>query len=125
MALEDLFDRYCDAWNEPSDAGRAAAVADVWAAGGVYSDPSVEAAGADALLAHIAATRASLPPFRIVRTSAIDQHHDTARFSWSAVQEDGTVLVAGIDFVLLDAARERITRIAGFFGPLDTAEHRV
>jgi hypothetical protein len=38
------------------------------------------------------------PGARIAPTSQIDRHHDRGRFSWAMQQEDGTVLLEGIDF---------------------------
>ena len=122
--LDEVIDRYCQVWNEPTAGRRAELLAQVWADGATYADPSVHAGSADELLAHIEKVRARRPGVRVLRTSAIDAHHGAARFSWHVVQVDGTVVVDGIDFVDLSADGKRITRIVGFFGPLANKEQR-
>jgi hypothetical protein len=112
-----LIDRYCAVWNEPDAARRHALLAEVWGDGASYTDPTFAGDGA-ALLAHIAALRARRPGTRVLRTSAVDVHHDVARFAWHLVLPDGSTLPEGIDIVLLSADGTRIERIIGFFGPL-------
>jgi hypothetical protein len=93
----------------------------VWQAGATYTDPSVHAAGADELLAHIAKVRAARPGAAIVRTSAVDIHHGIARFAWQIVLADGTRRPEGIDIAFISADGARIERIIGFFGPPSSA----
>jgi len=114
--LAQLIDTYCQAWSEPDAQRRAQLLAQVWSDGATYTDPTVHAAGSGELLAHIAKVVARRPGARIVRTSAIDEHHGLARFSWRLVEADGTLCPEGIDFVEL-SADGRIRRIIGFFGP--------
>jgi hypothetical protein len=113
-----LIDRYCAVWNEPSAERRAELLDEVWARGASYTDPSVHAASAEALLAHIEMVRARRPGATVVRTSAVDLHHAVARFAWHVVQADGTALPDGLDVAELSADGRRIERIVGFFGPL-------
>ncbi len=114
----DLIDRYCAVWNDPSADQRARLLAGVWAIGATYTDPTVHAPSAEALLAHIATVLARRPGARVVRTSAVDVHHGIARFAWHVVQADGTALPDGIDIAELSSDGTRIERIVGFFGPL-------
>lgn len=118
MDVTELIDRYCDVWNEPDSTLRAALLAVVWAPGATYTDPSVHAASADELLAHIANVRARRPGARVLRSSAVDAHHGLARFTWHVVQADGVALPDGLDIAFLTADGLRIERIIGFFGPL-------
>jgi hypothetical protein len=115
--LAQLIDTYCQAWSEPDAQRRAQLLAQVWSEGATYTDPTVHAAGSGELLAHIAQVVARRPGARIVRTSAVDEHHGLARFSWRLIEADGTLRPEGIDFVEL-SADGRIGRIIGFFGPL-------
>lgn len=110
-----LIDRYCQAWSEPTAAAREAALAEVWAPGAVYTDPTVQAEGAAALLAHIARVHEQRPGARVARRGAIDEHHGLARFTWAAIQRDGTVVRSGIDIATLTADGSRIQRMVGFF----------
>ena len=112
--MERLIDRYCEVWGEPDGARRAAMLAEVWAEGGAYTDPTVHAAGAKELLAHIARVLEKRPGAKVVRTSAVDAHHDLARFEWHVVQPDGKVLRRGIDIAVL-SGDGKIRRMMGFF----------
>ena len=101
MAVTALIDRYCDVWNEPDENRRRTLLAALWAPGATYTDPSVHAPDAGALLAHIAKVRARRPGAKIVRTSAVDMHHGYARFAWRVVEAGGTALPEGLDPVSL------------------------
>lgn len=114
--LAQLIDTYCQVWSEPDAQRRAQLLAEVWSDGATYTDPTVHARGGEELLAHIANVVARRPGARIVRTSAVDEHHGLARFAWQLVEADGTRRPEGIDFVEL-SADGRIRRIIGFFGP--------
>lgn len=118
MDVTELIDRYCRVWNEPDPSDRAELLSSVWATDATYTDPSVHAAGAAELLAHIAAVRERRPGASVLRTSAVDIHHGLARFAWHIVQADGIVLPEGLDIAHLSADGRHIERIIGFFGPL-------
>ena len=107
MDLSDLIDRYCQVWTEPNAARCAELLASVWAAGATYTDPSVHAANAEALLSHIAKVQARRPGSKVVRVSGVDA--------------DGTVLPDGLDVAFVSPDGEKIERIIGFFGPLRRA----
>jgi SnoaL-like domain len=121
MEVTELVDRYCQVWNEPDPSIRDELLASLWASDATYTDPSVHAVGASALLAHIAAVRARRPGAAVLRTSAVDVHHGVARFAWHVVHADGTALPEGIDIVFLSSDGSRIERIIGFFGPIARA----
>ena len=118
MDASDLIDRYCQVWSEPNADHRAELLASVWAATGSYTDPSVHAANAEALLSHIAKVQARRPGARVLRTSRVDAHHGIARFAWHVVQADGTTLPDGLDLAFVTPDGAKIERIIGFFGPL-------
>lgn len=120
MSIEAIIDRYCEAWSASDPAARAAALAEVWAEGGRYTDPRADAHGAKALLDHIAGVLAQRPGARVVRTSAVQQHHGFARFAWQVIEADGTRLPEGLDIAVI-GEDGRITQIIGFFGALPPA----
>ena len=118
MAVTALIDRYCDVWNEPDGNRRRTLLAALWAPGATYTDPSVHAKDAEALLAHIAKVRAKRPGAKVLRSSEVDMHHGYARFAWRVVQADGTRLPEGLDIAFVSPEATMILRIIGFFGPL-------
>lgn len=116
-ALEELIAGYCDAWNEAEPAKRAAMLQAVWAAGGVYTDPTVQANGVGELVTHIGRVLARSPDSRIVRTSKVDSHHGLLRFTFARIAATGETMREGIDFGEV-SEDGRLRRITGFFGPL-------
>lgn len=118
MPLTLLIDKYCSAWSTEDAQQRRALLLPVWSDGATYTDPTVHAAGAEELLAHIAGIQNRHPGARILRTSDVDVHHGIARFAWKFVMPDGSALPEGLDIAFLDSDQRRITRIIGFFGSL-------
>lgn len=118
MSTTETIDRYCQAWSHPDPSRREELLADVWAAGASYTDPTVRLEGADALLTHIGRVQAGRPGARVVRTTDVDEHHGFARFGFQAIGTDGAILREGVDVAFMAADGTRIERIIGFFGPL-------
>ena len=114
----ESIDRYCAVWNEPDAERRAALLAQVWSDKATYTDPTVHAVGAEALLDHIGKVVAKRPGARIARTGGIEVHHGVALFFWHLVRPDGTFSPEGLDVVALSQDGRRIDCIIGFFGPL-------
>jgi hypothetical protein len=121
MPLTPLIDSYCAAWSRPDALQRRALLLPIWSDGATYTDPTVHAAGAEELLAHIAGIQIKYPGARILRTSDVDVHHGIARFAWKFVMPDGSSFPEGLDIAFFDSSQTRITRIIGFFGPLGTS----
>jgi len=82
-----------------------------------FCDPKYDIAGHAAIIAMIEAFQAENDDVVLRRTSAIDAHHDRARYHWDIVWGDGRRF-EGLDAVTLDLDQMRIKRIDGFFGPL-------
>jgi hypothetical protein len=118
MPLTHLIDKYCASWSAVNADQRRTLLLSTLSDGATYTDPTVHAAGAEELLAHIAGIQTKHPGARILRTSNVDVHHGVARFAWKFVMPDGSSLPEGLDIAFLDAEQERITRIIGFFGLL-------
>ena len=90
---------------------------EVWAESGTYSDPRSDVRGREALVGLIDAANAQFPPgIEIKRTSAVDAHHNVARFAW-ALSGEG-ISMEGIDIAFLSDDGTRLERVIGFFGPL-------
>ncbi len=110
-------DTYLAAYGETDPARRRAGIEASWDANGHLADPPMDAAGHDALDAMFAAVQAQFPGHLFRRTSGIDEHHDTARYSWDLIAPDGTASVAGTDIARLNQTG-KLTSVTGFFGPL-------
>lgn len=116
-SVDGLVDTYCRAWSEPDADARRALLDEVWDEDGTYTDPLAQVGGRAALHAHIGASFADFPGMVVSATSAVDLHHDMGRFTWQLALPDGSVPVAGTDFVEL-TSDGRIRSIVGFFGPV-------
>ena len=117
--IEATIDRYVVMFNEADDAIRAELAHEIWVDDGRLVDPLVDAVGPGQIAAAIGGLRDQMPGHSLARTTVVDAHHDQARFGWAVNGPDGTVAVAGIDVVTLDADG-RIRTAIGFFG--DVAE---
>lgn len=113
--VEEIVLTYVAAWNETDEGERRALLEKSWADNGIYSDPSGEAAGREALVRHIAGFHQRFGGNRILCTSGIDDHHDRLRFTWAMVSPEGRRISEGIDFGEL-GSDGRLIRITGFFG---------
>ena len=116
VTVNQTLESYSAAWGEPDAGKRAAILSQCWAEEGSYLDPSAHVEGRDALCAHIGEVLEKLPGARIELTSDISCHHGRLYFSWQLVSADGNVIIAGVDFGVLDAEGQ-IAQIVGFFNP--------
>lgn len=118
MTLEETIDIYCAAWSERDPAHRRELLDRVVTIDIRYTDPETDVRGRADLVDHISGVLAGRVGAKIVRSSAIDAHHDTARFAWRLVKADGTALPEGLDIVSVDAPSGKLKTVLGFFGPL-------
>lgn len=118
--INSIIDGYLAMWNEPDGAVRSKKARDIWAADGRLVDPLIDAIGPDAIAAAIGELRDQMPGHSLTRTTAIDAHHDQARFGWTVNAPDGTIAVTGIDVVTL-AADGRVQSAIGFFEDAEVA----
>ena len=113
-------DAYFAMLNETDPGRRAELAARAWADDGVYVDPLGLVEGPAAIADMVGGVHAQYPGQRFTRTSGIDAHHAVVRFSWQLADDDGNVTVPGLDIGVI-ADDGRLSRIAGFFGPLPAA----
>jgi hypothetical protein len=104
---------YIRAWNERDPAARRAAVGDLWAAGGRYTDPLADVAGAEAIDAVISAAQEQFPDFVFRLTGTVDGHHSQCRFSWELGPTGAPAPVAGSDVAVI-GADGRLEAVLGF-----------
>ena len=117
--LTTTVDTHLAGYCEPDPDARRALLAQAWAADGELVDPPLDARGRDGIVALVDAVLEHFPGHRFQRTSAVDAHHDVARYTWSLVAPDGTPAVTGLDIATLDADG-RLTKVVGFFGDIPT-----
>jgi hypothetical protein len=102
---------YVAAWNEP-EAERRGELLAAFAKEGRYVDPTVDAVGRDALVAHLTEFRDAQPGTTLERTSPVRQSGEWYLFDW--VLKSGGTSSPGADVVRLDEDG-RVAFVAGFF----------
>jgi hypothetical protein len=114
-------DAYFAMLNEPDDARRLAHARRAWADDGSFVDPMFQASGGPEPISEaVGGAQAQFPGHVLTRTSGIDAHHSLVRFSWRLADADGNVVLDGLDVAIV-ADDGRLSRLAGFFGPLPAA----
>jgi hypothetical protein len=119
--ITDTIDTHLAAYCEPDADRRKELVAATWAEDGSLFDPPFDGTGHDAIAGMGGVVLTHYPNHTFVRTSAVDAHHNFARYSWALVAPDGTHAVSGID-VVETGADGRLVKVVGFFGPLAANE---
>jgi hypothetical protein len=112
-AIDDHLAGYC----EPDPAKRRALLAGAWVEDGVLMDPPMDATGVEAIAGLTDVVLEHYPEHTFRRTSAVDVHHDHARYAWDLVAPDGTVAVSGVD--VAQVRDGRLAQVVGFFGELE------
>ena len=115
--VDDTIDTYLDAYGEADADRRMQLIERVWATDGRLLDPPLDGQGHAGISELTTVVHAHYPGHTFRRTTAVDAHHDVARYGWELVGPDGTVAVAGLDVVEL-GADGKIIRVLGFFGDL-------
>lgn len=85
-----------------------------------FCDPPHDISGHAAFIAMVEAFWRDNGECRVRRTSAIDAHHDRARYSWAIEWPNGRRF-DGFDVVTLDRESGKVLRVDGFFGALQPA----
>jgi hypothetical protein len=115
--VDEIVGAYELAWQQPDAEKRDALLADAWSKKGVFRDPGGAVSGRAALSKHIGKFHEEFPNTRAERTSKIDFHGRSFRFTWKMVfAKDGRVL-EGTDFGEI-GADGKIASITGFWQPL-------
>lgn len=114
-ALETLVDGHLAAYCEPDAERRQAAIQRLWNLEGRLIDPPFEARGQQGISEQAAALLSHYPGHRFERSTAVDAHHNIARYGWRLLSPAGAAVVEGVDILDLDVDG-RISRVVGFFG---------
>ena len=111
--LTQLAEQYIATWNETDPSARRALIGEIWSEDGRYIDPMAEVAGPDQIDALIAAAQAQFAGMTFRLGSAVDGHHDQARFTWELGPQGAEAVVVGFDVVQRDATG-RLALVLGF-----------
>ena len=108
-----LAEQYIATWNETDPSARRALIDEVWSSGGRYVDPLADVTGPDQIDAVIAAAQAQFGGMTFRLASAVDAHHDQARFTWELGPDGADAIVVGFDVAQADADG-RLALVLGF-----------
>jgi hypothetical protein len=111
--MSDLNERYLACWNETDPAARRVLIDELWGADATYTDPMADVRGRDQVDATIAAVQEQFPGFVFTPGTAVDAHHNLARFTWGLGPDGGAPIVDGFVVVVLDDSGQ-ITAVHGF-----------
>ncbi len=115
--VPECFANLLAAWNERDQVKLRELVEKSVTSDIAFTDPQYAITGSDAFIEMMEAFQARVGDVQFTRTSAIDMHHDRARYSWEIIWPDGTRF-EGFDAVALDETLTKVCRIDGFFGAL-------
>jgi hypothetical protein len=119
--LNNLINRYIEAWNETDAGRRHELVAGTWSDDGTYLDPLMTGAGHDSIAAMIALAQERFPGHRFELSFGPDAHNDRVRFAWRLYGPEGDQPVgAGVDFATV-AEDGRLSSVTGFLEAPATA----
>ncbi len=114
-SIETIVDSHLAAYCEPEAPARLDALSRIWNAGGRLVDPPLESTGHEGMSQQAATLLQHYPGHRFVRTTAVDHHHEFARYGWALRDPQGKNVLEGEDFLTLDVDG-RIMKVVGFFG---------
>lgn len=113
--VQEIVQRYIDAWNETDAPRRRALVGDVFLPRATYTDPLAAVRGHDAIDQFIGAAQAQFAGLRFSLAGPVDAHHDQARFNWQlCAAADAEPMVIGFDVAVFEDGR-----IGAVYGFLD------
>jgi hypothetical protein len=118
--VDELVNGYLEAFNETEPQRRRELVAQLYTDDSAYVDPLVELRGASQIEAFIDQTQAQFPGYAFTLGSAIDAHHDQARFNWHATAPgESEPAYVGFDVLVTDDGR--IRTVYGFLDKVPAA----
>lgn len=112
QSVEEMIEKYVNAWNNKTLAEYTAAFAECWAEDATYTDPNFEVKGIDGIaeLANVSLPNAPLRKFSVFTQP--EYHHKVGRYNWQVELPDETK--GGFDYFEFND-EYKITRIVSFF----------
>jgi hypothetical protein len=111
--IEELINRYFDSLNETNEKRRRELTKQVWAEKGKFGTPYGEVAGQDAIEALIAGVQKRFTNSIVRRTTKIDGFGNYLRWGFTLSAADGTPILSGIDFAIIENGKLQL--VMGFF----------
>lgn len=111
-----LVESYLAAFNETEPARRRELLDGLCTPAATYTDPQVDLRGVAEIDGFIAQTQATFPGFTFRLGSAIDAHHEQARFQWHAGPAEAPAQFVGFDVIVAEDGR-----IRSVYGFMDAA----
>lgn len=109
---EPIVHRYIACWNETDAAQRLAQARELYDTDATYTDPLLDIAGPEGIADAIGMAQQQFNGLTFTLGSAIDAHHDVARFTWHLGAPNAEPIVVGFDVVTIDD--NRIKNVYGF-----------
>lgn len=111
-SVEEMIEKYVNAWNNHNLAEFKAAFAECWSPEATYTDPNYDIAGLDAVaeLAQISLDKIPGRTFSVLTQP--EHHHNVGRYNWQVHLPEGTK--HGFDYFEFNSDF-KITRIVSFF----------
>jgi hypothetical protein len=111
--IEVLIDRYFDSLNDTDEKRRRELTKLVWAEKGKFGTPYGEVEGHEAIDALVAGVHKKFPNSTVRRTSKIDGFGKYLRWSFTLSEADGTPILSGVDFAIIENGKLQL--VMGFF----------
>ena len=111
--LEALVNRYFDSLNEPDVTRRSELTEQVWAERGKFGTPYGEVEGREAIVNLVAGVQKRFPKSTVRRTTKIDGFGKYWRWGFTLSEADGTPILSGSDFALIENGKLHL--VMGFF----------
>jgi hypothetical protein len=112
QSVEEMIEKYVNAWNNKTLEEYTAAFAECWAPEATYTDPNFEVKGVDGIaeLANVSLERSPVRKFSVFTQP--EYHHNVGRYNWQVELPKETK--AGFDYFEFND-EYKITRIVSFF----------
>jgi hypothetical protein len=118
--VDEIIETYDQAWNSSELAERQRLLEAALTDDCEMLEPRGRFAGRQAILERISGFSERFPGARVDITTNVDEHNGFARYGWTIVDRDGTVLLDGLD-VVQRGADGRLCRVVMFFETLKSA----
>jgi hypothetical protein len=113
--MQEIVERYLAAFNETDPTLRRGLLEQVFTIDASYVDPHNDLCGINAIDTAMGAMQEANPGLLFALHSAVDSHHDQARFQWHAGTAEQPVAQIGFDVITVTGGQ--IAHVYGFAEP--------